>query len=140
MTPLHTEKTETFYQEVLKINLKSAMHSSRAHGLEEPLEQLRLEAEWSADEVACALETRLTDAQLAGIEADVKSRMQASESVSRTAEPDSIFISICRPVVCGYLAFSPCRNSLHGDSCSRVSILPWSLRLTKRSLMPLPGG
>jgi hypothetical protein len=72
MTPLHTEKTEAFYQEVLKINLKSAIHSSRAHGLEEPLEQLRLEAEWSADEVAYALETRLTNAQLAGIEADVK--------------------------------------------------------------------
>jgi hypothetical protein len=72
MTPLHTEKTEVFYQEVFKINLESAIHSSRAHGLEEPLEQLRLEAEWSADEVAYGLEIRLADAQLAGIEADVK--------------------------------------------------------------------
>ena len=62
MTTLHTEKTEAFYQKVLKINLDAAMHSSRAHGLEEPLEQLRLEAEWSADEVAFGLEIRLTDA------------------------------------------------------------------------------
>ena len=51
MTTLHSEKTEAFYQKVLKINLDAAMHSSRAFGLEEPLEQLRLEAEWSADEV-----------------------------------------------------------------------------------------
>src|SRR6476646_7922291 len=72
MMRLHTEKTEAFYQEVLKINLDAAMHSSRAHGLEEPVEQLRLEAEWSADEVAYGLEIRLADAQLADIEADVK--------------------------------------------------------------------
>jgi hypothetical protein len=51
MTTLHTEKTEAFYQRVLKINLDAAMHSSQAHRLEEPIEQLRLEAEWTADEV-----------------------------------------------------------------------------------------
>jgi hypothetical protein len=33
---------------------------------------LRLQTEWSADEVAYGLEIRLTDAQLADIEADVK--------------------------------------------------------------------
>jgi hypothetical protein len=33
---------------------------------------LRLEAEWSSDEVAYGLEIRLADVQLAGIEADVK--------------------------------------------------------------------
>jgi hypothetical protein len=33
---------------------------------------LKLEAEWSADKVAYGLEIRLTDAQLADIEADVK--------------------------------------------------------------------
>jgi hypothetical protein len=72
MTTLHTEKTETFYQEVLKTSLVAAMHSSRACGRELPLEQLRLEAEWCADEVAYGLEIRLTDAQLGVIEADVK--------------------------------------------------------------------
>jgi hypothetical protein len=72
MTPLHAEKTGAFYQEVLKIYLDMSMHSSRACGREQPLEQLRLEAEWSADEVAYGLEIRLTDAQLADIEADVK--------------------------------------------------------------------
>jgi hypothetical protein len=72
MTPLHTDKTEAFYQEVLKINLESAMHSSRVPWLDDPLEQLRLEAEWTADEVAYGLEIRLTDAQLADIEADMK--------------------------------------------------------------------
>ena len=33
---------------------------------------MKLEAEWSADKVAYGLEIRLTDAQLADIEADVK--------------------------------------------------------------------
>ena len=79
MTTLHTEKTEAFYQKVLKINLDAGMHSSRAYGLEEPLEQLRLEAEWCADEVAYGLEIRLADAQLAGIEADVKAGCSMAE-------------------------------------------------------------
>jgi hypothetical protein len=72
MMTLHTEKTEVFYQEVLKMILEAAMHSSRACGREQPLEQLKLEAEWSADEVAYGLEIRLTEVQLANIEADVK--------------------------------------------------------------------
>jgi hypothetical protein len=72
MTTLHTKKTETFYQEVLKIYLDMSMHSSRVHGLKQAAEDLRLQAEWSADEVAYGLEIRLTDAQLADIEADVK--------------------------------------------------------------------
>jgi hypothetical protein len=79
MTTLHTEKTEAFYQKVLKINLDAAMHSSRAHGLEEPLDQLRLEAEWGADEIAYGLEIRLEDAQLAGIEAGVKAGCSMAE-------------------------------------------------------------
>jgi hypothetical protein len=79
MTTLHTEKTEAFYQKVLKINLDAAMHSNRSYKLEEPLEQLRLEAEWSADEVAYGLEIRLADAQLAGIEADVKAGCSMAE-------------------------------------------------------------
>jgi hypothetical protein len=72
MTTLHTDKTEAFYQEVLKINLESAMHRSRVPWLNDTLEQLRLKAEWTADEVAYGLEIRLTDAQLADIEADLK--------------------------------------------------------------------
>ena len=55
------------------------MHSSRTFGREQPLEQLRLEAEWSADEVAYGLEIRLADAQLAGIEADVKAGCSMAE-------------------------------------------------------------
>ena len=86
MTTLHTEKTETFYQEVLKTNLEAAMHSSRACGREQPLEQLRLEAEWSADEVAYGLEIRLTDAQLADIEADVKAGCPMSNLGSNGTE------------------------------------------------------
>jgi hypothetical protein len=72
MTTLHTEKTEAFYKKVLKTNLEAATHSNRGIGREQPLEQLRLEAEWSADEIAYGLEIRLTDEQLADIEADVK--------------------------------------------------------------------
>jgi hypothetical protein len=86
MTTLHTEKTETFYQEVLKTNLEAAMHSSRGSGREQPLEQLRLEAEWSADEVAYGLEIRLTDAQLADIEADVKAGCTLANLSSNEAE------------------------------------------------------
>jgi hypothetical protein len=73
MTTLHTEKTEAFYQEALKTILEAAMHSRRKSGREQPLEQLKLETEWSADEVAYGLEIRLTDVQLADVEADVKS-------------------------------------------------------------------
>jgi hypothetical protein len=72
MTTLHTE-TEAFYQEALKTILEAAMHSRRKSGREQPLEQLKLETEWSADEVAYGLEIRLTDVQLADVEADVKS-------------------------------------------------------------------
>jgi hypothetical protein len=72
MTTLHTEKTEIFYQEVLKTNLDAAMHSNRGIGREQPLEQSRIESEWSADEIAYGLEIRLTDEQLTDIEADVK--------------------------------------------------------------------
>jgi hypothetical protein len=79
MKTLHSEKTEAFYQEVLKIELEMDMHSNRAHGLEQPSEELRLEAEWSADEIAYGLEIRLTDAQLADIEADVKTGCTMAE-------------------------------------------------------------
>jgi hypothetical protein len=79
MTTLHTEKTEAFFQMVLKINLDADMHSRRVRGLEEPLEQLRLEAEWTADEIAYGLEIRLDDAQVAGIEADVKAGRSMAE-------------------------------------------------------------
>jgi hypothetical protein len=72
MTPLHTEKTEAFYQMVLKIYLGMCMHGNRVHGRKQAAEALRLEAEWSADEIAYGLEIRLEDAHLAGIEADVK--------------------------------------------------------------------
>ena len=86
MTTLHTEKTEDFYQKVLKINLDAPMHSSWTYGQEKPLEQLRLEAEWSADEVAYGLEIRLEDAQLAGIEADVKAGCSMAELGSNGTE------------------------------------------------------
>jgi hypothetical protein len=79
MTTLHTEKTEAFYQRVLKINLDALMHSSRTFGLEEPLEQLRLESEWTADEISYGLEIRLEDALLASIEADVKAGCSMAE-------------------------------------------------------------
>lgn len=86
MTTLHTDKTETFYQEVLKTNLEAAILSSRACGREKPLEQLRLEAEWSADEAAYGLEIRLTDAQLADIETDVKAGCTLANLGSNKAE------------------------------------------------------
>jgi hypothetical protein len=69
---LHTEKTEAFYQEVLKIHLDMSAHSNLANGKKEPEDQLILEAKWAADEVAYGLEIRLSDTALAGIEADVK--------------------------------------------------------------------
>jgi hypothetical protein len=86
MTTLHTEKTETFYQKVLETNLEAAVHSTRAWGREHPLEELRVEAEWSADEVAYGLEIRLTDAQLADIEADVKAGCPMSNLGSNGTE------------------------------------------------------
>ena len=55
------------------------MHSNRVHGRKQAAEDLRLEAEWSADEVAYGLEIRLTDAQLADIEADVKAGCSMAE-------------------------------------------------------------
>jgi hypothetical protein len=46
------------------------MHTNRAQAQGKSIVQLRLEAEWTADEVAYELETRLSDAQLADIEVD----------------------------------------------------------------------
>jgi hypothetical protein len=66
MTTLHSEKTEAFYQMVLK-NSFDSMRTNWVLGPEQPSEDLRLEAEWTADEVAYGLEMRLPDAQLAGI-------------------------------------------------------------------------
>ena len=82
----HTEKTEAYYQEVLKVYLDMAMHSNRALGIEEPINQLKLEAEWFADEVAYGLEIGLTDAQLADIDAEVKAGRAMDEIGSDETE------------------------------------------------------
>jgi hypothetical protein len=78
MTTLHSEKTEAFYQMVLK-NSFDSMRTNWVLGPEQPSEDLTLEAEWTADEVAYGLEMRLPDAQLAGIEADVKAGCSMAE-------------------------------------------------------------
>src|SRR6266436_8161848 len=73
MTTLHTHKTETFYQEVLKQEMSSTSNHVWRRECLQTTEEMQQEVTWRADELAYALEIRLTDEQLAIIEADLKS-------------------------------------------------------------------
>jgi hypothetical protein len=73
MTTLHTHKTETFYQKVLKQEMSSTSNYVWQRECLQTTEEMQQEVTWRADELAYALEIRLTDEQLAIIEADLKS-------------------------------------------------------------------
>ena len=81
MKTLHSERTEAFYKKVLEESMESYQSSNLvlAPEYQQTLEEFRVEEELHADEVAYGLEIRLTDAQLADIEADVKAGCSMDE-------------------------------------------------------------
>jgi len=91
MTTLHTHKTETFYQEVLKQEQEMSRTSNLVWRREcqQTTEEMRQEDTWRADELAYALEIRLTDEQLAIIEADLRSGIELPYVGSSAADEET---------------------------------------------------